>query len=63
MADTTLNLPTRPGSAADTVPIKLADNGDGTYSLSVAGLASGADGTELDFSQAENSGHLVTVGL
>ena len=36
MADTVLSVAQRPDSAADSVPIKLVDNGDGTYSLSVA---------------------------
>jgi len=45
MADTVLNVPTHPDSAAATVPIRLADNGDGTYSLAVSGLLSGGGDT------------------
>lgn len=36
MANSVLNVPQRADGAADSVPLLLVDNGDGTYSLGVA---------------------------
>jgi hypothetical protein len=60
MADTTIYLPTRPGSDADVVAFKLHDNGDGTYSLTTSG---GGGGTQYAEDAAHVSGDTGTLAL